>query len=83
VTGALDLARLDLNAGIARVTYAVLVLLATGTAVWGVATVFDATVTQVAAPEFAEPLLSLVRLAAGFVGVLGFALLFGTPGRSL
>ncbi|KXZ57119.1 Inner membrane protein YjjP [Microbacterium laevaniformans] len=79
VTGALDLARLDLNAGIARVTYAVLVLLATGTAVWGVATVFDATVTQVAAPEFAEPFLSLVRLAAGFVGVLGFALLFGTP----
>ncbi|KXC05875.1 threonine/serine ThrE exporter family protein [Microbacterium hominis] len=79
VTGALDLARLDLNAGIARVTYAVLILLATGTAVWGVATLFDATVTQVATPEFAEPLLSLVRLAAGFVGVLGFALLFSTP----
>ena len=79
VTGALDLARLDLNSGIARVTYAMLILLATGTAVWGVATIFDATVTQTASPAFAEPLLSLMRLMAGFVGVLGFAILFSTP----
>lgn len=79
VTGALDLARLDLNAGMARVVYAALVLLATGTAVWGVAAVFHATVTQTASPEFSEPLLSVVRLLAGFVGVLGFALLFSTP----
>ncbi|MGB4780135.1 threonine/serine ThrE exporter family protein, partial [Microbacterium sp.] len=78
VTGALDLARLDLNAGIARVTYAALILLATGTAVWGVATVFHTTVTQ-AEPAFTEPLLSVIRLAAGFVGVLGFATLFSTP----
>ena len=79
VTGALDLARLDLNAGIARVAYATLILLATGTAVWGVATVFHATVTQTASPLFDEPLLSVVRLLAGFVGVLGFAVLFDTP----
>lgn len=79
VTGALDLARLDLNAGIARVVYAALILLATGTAVWGIAAVFQTTVTQTASPQFDEPLLSLMRLAAGFVGVLGFALLFSTP----
>lgn len=79
VTGALDLARLDLNSGIARVTYAVLILLATGSAVWGVAAVFDATVTQTAAPVFTEPLLSVMRLLAGFVGVFGFAVLFSTP----
>ncbi len=79
VTGALDLARLDLNAGIARVVYASLVLLATATAVWGVAAVFDTTVSQTASPVFDEPALSLVRLLAGFVGVLGFALLFDTP----
>ncbi|MBN9225638.1 MULTISPECIES: threonine/serine exporter family protein [unclassified Microbacterium] len=79
VTGALDLARLDLNAGISRVVYATLVLLATGTAVWGIATVFHAIVTQTADPLFAEPLLSVVRLIAGFIGVLGFAVLFDTP----
>ena len=79
VTGALDLARLDLNAGIARVVYAALIVLATGTAVWGIAAVFQTTVTQTASPQFDEPLLSLMRLAAGFVGVLGFALLFSTP----
>ncbi len=79
VTGALDLARLDLNAGVSRVVYATLVLLATGTAVWGVATIFHATVTQTATPLFDEPFLSVVRLVAGFVGVLGFAVLFDTP----
>lgn len=79
VTGALDLARLDLNAGIARVAYATLILLATATAVWGVAAVAHATVTQTATPLFDEPLLSVVRLLAGFVGVLGFAVLFDTP----
>lgn len=79
VTGALDLARLDLNAGIARVVYATLLLLATGTAVWGVAALFHATVSLTASPVFDEPALSVVRLAAGFVGVLGFALLFDTP----
>lgn len=79
VTGALDLARLDLNAGIARVVYATLVLLAAGTAVWSVATIFQATVTQTAEPSVDEPLLSVVRVLAGFVGVLGFAVLFSTP----
>lgn len=79
VTGALDLARLDLNAGIARTVYATLILLATGTAVWGVASIVHATVSQTATPLFDEPLLSIVRLLAGFVGVLGFAVLFDTP----
>lgn len=79
VTGALDLARRDLNAGIARVFYAVLVLLTTGTAVWATAAAFGSIVTQTASPAFEEPALSLVRLAAGFVGVLGFAVLFSTP----
>lgn len=79
VTGALDLARLDLNAGIARVVYACLVLLATGTAVWGTAAVVGVSVSQTAAPAFDEPLLSVVRLVAGFIGVLGFAVLFATP----
>ncbi|WP_394551027.1 threonine/serine exporter ThrE family protein [Agromyces sp. MMS24-JH15] len=81
VTGAMDLARLDLNAGIARVAYAVLVLLTTGTAVWAVAAAFQSSAILTAPPLFDEPVLSLVRLVAGFVGVLGFALLFCTPWR--
>lgn len=79
VTGALDLARRDLNAGIARVTYALLVLLTTGTAVWAVAAAFGTVVTQTASPGVEEPLLSVARLIAGFVGVFGFAVLFSTP----
>ncbi|WP_243077304.1 threonine/serine exporter ThrE family protein [Microbacterium sp. SS28] len=81
VTGAMDLARLDLHAGIARVTYACLVLLATGTAVWAIAAAFQSSATLTLPPPFGEPALSAVRLVAGFVGVLGFALLFCTPWR--
>ncbi|WES62745.1 threonine/serine exporter family protein [Microbacter sp. GSS18] len=79
VTGALDLARLDLAAGINRVVYAALVLLATGTAVWAVAAIVRASATATAAPLIDEPILTAARLVAGFVGVLGFALLFSTP----
>lgn len=81
VTGALDLARLDLNAGVNRIVYACLVLLSTGCAVWAVAAVFDTSAAATAAPALDEPLLSLGRLVAGFVGVLGFATLFSTPWR--
>lgn len=81
VTGAMDLARLDLNAGISRIVYALLVLLATGTAVWAIAATFHFSPIATVPPEFDEPVLSILRLVAGFVGVLGFALLFQTPWR--
>lgn len=82
VTGALDLARLDLNAGVNRIVYACLVLLSTGCAVWAVAAIFDTSAIDTATAQLAEPLLSAGRLVAGFVGVLGFALLFSTPWRT-
>ncbi len=81
VTGALDLARLDLNAGVMRVVYACLILLACGSAVWAVAAVFETSATDTLSPVVPEPLLSVVRLGAGFIGVLGFAILFATPMR--
>lgn len=81
VTGAMDLARRDLHAGIARIVYASLVLLATGTAVWAVAATFHSSPIATAPVMVGEPALSLLRLVAGFVGVLGFAILFATPWR--
>ncbi|UIN30795.1 threonine/serine ThrE exporter family protein [Microbacterium binotii] len=81
VTGAMDLARLDLNAGIARVVYACLILLTAGSAVWAVAALFATSPVAVATPLLGEPVLAVLRLVAGFVGVLGFALLFATPWR--
>ena len=54
VTGALDLAKLDFSAGVARLTYALMI---------------------------APGLLLTLRLAASFFGVLGFALMFNSPGR--
>ncbi len=81
VTGAMDLARRDLHAGIARIVYASLVLLATGTAVWAVAAAFRFSPIATAPVMVDEPVLSALRLIAGFVGVLGFAILFSTPWR--
>lgn len=81
VTGALDLARLDLNTGMSRVVYGALMLLATGSAVWAVAAIVSSSTAEVAAPLLSEPVLTLVRVGAGFVGVLGFAILFSTPWR--
>lgn len=79
VTGALDLARLDLNSGIARVVYSLLLLVAVGSAVWTVVAIFHTSIIHPPAAELTEPLLSLVRVVAGFLGVLGFAILFSTP----
>ncbi|GAA3603324.1 threonine/serine exporter family protein [Microlunatus ginsengisoli] len=79
VTGALDLARLDFSAGIARLTYASMVLISAAVAVWAVS------ISVGLRPEQAPPLglpfaLELaLRFVASFVGVLGFALLFNSP----
>lgn len=81
VTGALDLARLDFLAGVGRVVYASLALLATGGAVWAVAALVHTSPAAGADPLYDEPVLSIARLLAGYIGVVGFALLFSTPWR--
>ena len=79
VTGGLDVVRLDLDAGIARLAYAGLVMLAMGVGVWGVASV--AGVSPDAVPVLALPLAGLwaLRLAASFAAVRGWALMFNAP----
>jgi uncharacterized membrane protein YjjP (DUF1212 family) len=81
VTGALDLAKLDFSAGLARLTHAVLILISAAFAVWAVSIVVGLS------PDPPEPMalsalaLVLLRAAASFVGVLGFALMFNSPRR--
>ncbi|WNB87104.1 threonine/serine exporter family protein [Cellulomonas sp. ATA003] len=81
VTAALDLAKLDFSAGIARTVYANLVLISAGLSVWGVLWVTGVD----AAPLTPEPLPAALELAlrllASFLGVLGFALMFNSPVR--
>ncbi|WP_298457286.1 threonine/serine exporter ThrE family protein [uncultured Cellulomonas sp.] len=81
VTGALDLAKLDFSAGIARTVYANIILIAAGLSVWAVLWVTGVS----APPQSPEPLHAalevVLRLLASFLGVLGFALMFNSPLR--
>ncbi|MCB7135065.1 threonine/serine ThrE exporter family protein [Cellulosimicrobium marinum] len=79
VTGALDLAKLDFSAGVARLTYALMVLASAALAVWGVSAVAGLAPDPVPPPVIAEPALVLLRALASFLGVLGFALMFNSP----
>lgn len=81
VTGGLDVVRLDLEAGIARLAYAALVMLAMGIGVWGVASL--AGVSPEAVPPLELPVWGLwaVRLAASFLAVQGWAVMFNAPVR--
>jgi len=81
VTGALDLAKLDFSAGIARTVYANVILVSAGVSVWAVSWVaglHPAALPPVPAPLAVE--LALRAVASG-LGVLGFALLFNSPVR--
>jgi uncharacterized membrane protein YjjP (DUF1212 family) len=70
VTGGLDLAKLDFSAGVARLTYALMILTSAALAVWGVSIAVGLSPD----PEAGPPI-------ASFVGVLGFALMFNSPWR--
>lgn len=81
VTGALDLAKLDFSAGVARLTHALMIFVSAAFAVWGVSIVVGLS------PDPPRPLLlgfgamTALRAVASFVGVLGFALMFNSPWR--
>jgi uncharacterized membrane protein YjjP (DUF1212 family) len=81
VTGALDLAKLDFSAGVARTTYALIILLSAALSVWTVSWVTGMSADPIAAPSI--PLLAHIglRLVASAAGVLGFALMFNSTIR--
>ena len=81
ITGALDMANMDLRAGIERIAYGTMITMAAGVSVWAVSLVGD--LDTVPRHEEAMGLgaqLALWCVATG-VGVLGFALLFNSPWR--
>ena len=79
VTGALDLAKLDFSAGVARLTYALMILASAALAVWGVSAVAGLAPDPVPPPVLDERALLALRTLASFLGVLGFALMFNSP----
>jgi uncharacterized membrane protein YjjP (DUF1212 family) len=81
VTGALDLAKLDFSAGVARTTYALIILLSAALSVWTVSLVTGMSADPVAGPDMPLALHVGLRLVASALGVLGFALMFNSTIR--
>ncbi len=81
VTGALDLAKLDFSAGVARVAYALMILTSAGLSVWAVSWAVGLTPTPVPPADLAWFVTLFFRLVASWFGVLGFALMFNSPWR--
>ena len=81
VTGALDLAKLDFSAGVARLTWAVMIFVSAAFAVWVVSIAVGLSPDPPTALTLDPALMTTLRLVASFVGVLGFALMFNSPWR--
>ncbi len=81
VTGALDLAKLDFSAGVARLTWALMIFVSAAFAIWGVSIVVGLSPDPPRAMAMGLPVLMALRVLASAVGVLGFALMFNSPWR--
>lgn len=81
ITGLLDLVRADYAAGLARLAYASMIILAAAASVWAVGLALGIQAQSPLGPPLGFPLMLALRAAATFVGVLGFAIIFNSPWR--
>ena len=81
LTAALDLARFDFSSGISRLLYATMITLAAALGAWLAASAFGLRPGELRPPELGVVWLLAARIAASFIGVLGFAVTFNTPLR--
>lgn len=81
VTGALDLAKMDFSAGVARLVYALTILTSAGLAVWAVTLATGLAADPIPRPDLGWWAMFGLRILASFFGVLGFALMFNSPVR--
>lgn len=81
ITGALDMAKFDLRAGIERIAYGTMLTMAAGVSVWAVsvAVTLDTVPRSDAGVAFGWQ-VALWAVASG-VGVAGFAVMFNSPWR--
>lgn len=79
VTGGLDLARIDLQAGVPRITYAAMVVLAITIGVWLVASLAGVSPDPVPALTGTWWVVWIPRICASFLAVFGWAMMFNSP----
>lgn len=78
VTAVLDLVRLDLSAGVARLAYVTVTLLSAGMSVWAVTWIAGLELDGATTTELTGPLLLVLRIVASAVAAAGFAMLFNS-----
>lgn len=81
VTAALDIAKLDMSSGIARLVYALTILISASVAVWAVSSLVGLEPTPPDPIAMPDGVLLALRVVASFVGVAGFAVMFNSPWR--
>ena len=81
ITAGLDLAKLDMRSGIERLTYAVTIIALATLVGWLIASVVGLAPDDFAPLGLSPAVLLMFRLAASFVGVFGFSVMFSSPVR--
>ncbi|GAB2535490.1 threonine/serine exporter family protein [Brachybacterium huguangmaarense] len=81
ITGLLDLVRSDFSAGIARLAYALMIILGAAGSVWAVGVAVGLGPQTAPPPAMPFALELGLRALATFAGVLGFAVIFRSPWR--
>lgn len=81
VTGALDLAKMDFSAGVARTAYALIILISAALSVWAVSWATGMSTDPIVPAAIPLWLEVVLRLFASALGVLGFALMFNSTMR--
>ncbi len=79
ITGALDMAQMDLAAGLQRIAFGTMLTMAAAVSVWGVSLVDSLSTVTRAPPDIAMGAQLAMWAVASAIGVLGFALLFNSP----
>jgi len=82
VTAGLDLTRIDLLAGIPRLTYAAMVLLSITLGVWAVITISGVSPDPVPALTGQPAVIWTALLVASFFAVFGWAIMFNSPWKA-
>lgn len=81
ITGALDMAKMDLQSGIQRIALGTMITMAAGVSVWAVSLLSSLTTGPRVEAEIAWGWQLAIWAGASAVGVAGFAFMFNSPWR--
>lgn len=81
ITGGIDLAKLDLRSGAERILYALLIVFVATITGWLCAYAFDFWPAQFVPVQLSPALKLVFRLAASFVAVFGFSIMFNSTAK--